>query len=295
MAAMTLHHLSQPPMLITGMSGAGLSTAAKVFEDRDWYVAHNLPPELILQLASLCDAEDSPVRKVAMVTDVRARMFRGNMLQTLEELRARDLAPTILFLDARDDVLIKRFDSVRRTHPLQGADTLSEGIARERSLLSEIKEDADVTLDTSDLSVHDLRRRIEETFGRSVDKRRHVTVQSFGFKHGVPRDSDITVDVRFLPNPYWQPELRAHRGTDAAVARYVLEQHDAEPFVRNFLRMFDSMQQGYRHEGKNFITVSIGCTGGHHRSVAIAEEIGRCLREREDLSVNIVHRDIARD
>lgn len=282
-------------MLITGMSGAGLSTAAKVFEDRDWYVAHNLPPELILQLASLCDAEDSPVSKVAMVTDVRARMFRGNMLQTLEELRARGLAPIILFLDARDDVLIKRFDSVRRTHPLQGEDTLLEGIAREREVLSEIKEDADVTLDTSDLSVHDLRRRIEETFGRSVDKRRHVTVQSFGFKHGVPRDSDITVDVRFLPNPYWQPELRAYRGTDAAVAQYVLEQQDAEPFVRNFLQMFDSMQQGYRHEGKNFVTVSIGCTGGHHRSVAVSEEIGRRLREREDLSVNIVHRDIARD
>lgn len=282
-------------MLITGMSGAGLSTAAKVFEDRDWYVAHNLPPELILRLAALCDAEDSPVNKVAMVTDVRARMFRGNMLQMLEELRARGLAPTILFLDARDDVLIKRFDSVRRTHPLQGEDTLAEGIARERRVLSEIKEDADVTLDTSDLSVHDLRRRIEETFGPRVDKRRHVTVQSFGFKHGVPRDSDITVDVRFLPNPYWQPELRPYRGTDAPVAEYVLGQRDARPFVRNFLEMFDSMQEGYRHEGKNFMTVSIGCTGGHHRSVAIAEEIGKRLGGRPDLNVNVVHRDIARD
>ncbi|MCH6196039.1 RNase adapter RapZ [Corynebacterium mastitidis] len=295
MAAMSLHHLAQPPMLITGMSGAGLSTAAKVFEDRDWYVAHNLPPELILRLAALCDAEDSPVSKVAMVTDVRARMFRGNMLQMLEELRARGLAPTILFLDARDDVLIKRFDSVRRTHPLQGEDTLAEGIARERRVLSEIKEDADVTLDTSDLSVHDLRRRIEETFGPQVDKRRHVTVQSFGFKHGVPRDSDITVDVRFLPNPYWQPELRPYRGTDAPVAEYVLGQRDARPFVRNFLEMFDSMQEGYRHEGKNFMTVSIGCTGGHHRSVAIAEEIGKRLGGRPDLNVNVVHRDIARD
>ncbi|MDK8449860.1 RNase adapter RapZ [Corynebacterium mastitidis] len=295
MAAMSLHHLAQPPMLITGMSGAGLSTAAKVFEDRDWYVAHNLPPELILRLAALCDAEDSPVSKVAMVTDVRARMFRGNMLQMLEELRARGLAPTILFLDARDDVLIKRFDSVRRTHPLQGEDTLAEGIARERRVLSEIKEDADVTLDTSDLSVHDLRRRIEETFGPRVDKRRHVTVQSFGFKHGVPRDSDITVDVRFLPNPYWQPELRPYRGTDAPVAEYVLGQRDARPFVRNFLEMFDSMQEGYRHEGKNFMTVSIGCTGGHHRSVAIAEEIGKRLGGRPDLNVNVVHRDIARD
>ncbi|MCZ9308595.1 RNase adapter RapZ [Corynebacterium uberis] len=277
------------------MSGAGLSTAAKVFEDKDWYVAHNLPPELVLTLAGMCAAPDSPVDRVAMVTDVRARMFRGNLLQTLEELRARHLAPTVLFLDARDDVLIKRFDSVRRTHPLQGGDTLSDGIARERHELAEIKEDAHVTIDTSELSVHDLRRRIEETFGTIVDKRPHVTIQSFGFKHGAPRDSDITVDVRFLPNPYWVPELRQYRGTDAAVSDYVLSQPGSREFIDNFLTMFDSMQPGYRHEGKNFITMSVGCTGGHHRSVAVAQEIGRRLRERGTIGVTVTHRDIARE
>lgn len=288
------HHLATAPLLITGMSGAGLSTAARVFEDKDWYVAHNLPPELMLQLVALCDEQESPVSKVAVVTDVRSRIFRGSMQQTMDELKARGTPPTVLYLDARDDVLIKRFDSVRRTHPLQEGETLSAGIARERTLLSEIKEDAELIIDTSELSVHDLRRRIEQTFGTIVDKRPHLTIQSFGFKHGAPRDSDITVDVRFLPNPFWIPELRPYRGTDKPVFDYVLSQSGAEIFIENFLAMFDSMQAGYRHEGKNFVTVSIGCTGGHHRSVAIAEEIGRRVTLESVIDVNVVHRDINR-
>ena len=189
---------------------------------------------------------------------------------------------------------MKRFDSVRRTHPLQGRDTLSQGIDRERAMLGDIKEDADVSIETSDLSVHDLRRRIEGAFGESVAQQPHVTVQSFGFKHGAPRDSDLTVDVRFLPNPFWVPELREQRGTDAPVSDYVLSRPGAADFIDNFLTMFNSMQAGFRHEGKNFMTVSIGCTGGHHRSVAVAEEIGRRLREESGLDVNVIHRDIAR-
>lgn len=286
--------LTEPPLLITGMSGAGLSTAAKVFEDKGWYVAQNLPPAMILELVHACAEEDSPVTRVAVVADVRARMFRGSLLQTLAELRARGQAPTILFLDARDDVLIKRFDSVRRTHPLQGQDTLGVGIDRERHSLEEVRQDADLIIDTSETSVHDLRRRIERTFGDAVKGRPHVTIQSFGFKHGAPRDSDITVDVRFLPNPFWVPELRDGRGTEGPVADYVLAQPGAERFVRDFLRMFDSMQPGYRHEGKNFMTVSVGCTGGHHRSVAIAEEIGRRIAEAGRADVTVVHRDINR-
>ncbi|MDK6260137.1 MULTISPECIES: RNase adapter RapZ [Corynebacterium] len=289
-----LGHLLAPPLLITGMSGAGLSTAAKVFEDRGWFVAHNLPPQLMLELVEMCRADTSPVEHLAIVTDVRSRMFPGSMMQTLAELKARGVRPTILFLDARKDALMKRFDSVRRTHPLQGRDTLSQGIDRERAMLGDIKEDADVSIETSDLSVHDLRRRIEGAFGESVAQQPHVTVQSFGFKHGAPRDSDLTVDVRFLPNPFWVPELREQRGTDAPVSDYVLSRPGAADFIDNFLTMFNSMQAGFRHEGKNFMTVSIGCTGGHHRSVAVAEEIGRRLREESGLDVNVIHRDIAR-
>lgn len=289
-----LGHLLAPPLLITGMSGAGLSTAAKVFEDRGWFVAHNLPPQLMLELVEMCRADTSPVEHLAIVTDVRSRMFPGSMMQTLAELKARGVRPTILFLDARKDALMKRFDSVRRTHPLQGRDTLSQGIDRERAMLGDIKEDADVSIETSDLSVHDLRRRIEGAFGESVAQKPHVTVQSFGFKHGAPRDSDLTVDVRFLPNPFWVPELREQRGTDAPVSDYVLSRPGAGDFIDNFLTMFNSMQAGFRHEGKNFMTVSIGCTGGHHRSVAVAEEIGRRLREESGLDVNVIHRDIAR-
>lgn len=289
-----LGHLASPPLLITGMSGAGLSTAAKVFEDRGWFVAHNLPPQLILELVEMCRADTSPVDHLAVVTDVRARMFPGSMMQMLAELRARGVAPTILFLDARKDTLMKRFDSVRRIHPLQGGDTLSQGIDREREMLGDIKQDAHISIETSDLSVHDLRRRIEGAFGDAVAQELHVTVQSFGFKHGAPRDSDLTVDVRFLPNPFWVPELRDRRGTDAPVADYVLSQPGAPEFIHNFLTMFDSMSEGFKREGKNFVTVSIGCTGGHHRSVAVAEELGRRLRAAPHLGVNVIHRDIAR-
>lgn len=283
---------STPPVLITGMSGAGLSSAAKVFEDKGWYVAHNLPPALILDLLEMCSEPDSPVDRVAVVTDVRSRMFRGSLQQTLAELHERGMAPTIVFMEARDEVLISRFDNVRRTHPLQGEDTLQHGIIRERRAMLPIKEEADVVLHTSDLSVHDLRRAIESSFDSVGNPRQHVTVQSFGFKHGAPKDADITLDVRFLPNPFWVPELRPYRGIDAPVSEYVLSREGAQPFVNSFVEMFSSMLSGYRHEGKNFITVSIGCTGGHHRSVAVSEELGRRLREIEELDVNVIHRDL---
>lgn len=288
-------HLDAPPLLITGLSGAGLSTAARVFEDRDWYVAQNLPADLIVDFFSLCADAHSPVTKAAVVTDVRSRVFGGNLASTVEILRDKELTPDVLFLDAQTEILISRFDSVRRTHPLQGQDSLSVGIERERELLAPIKEAADVVIDTSELSVHDLRRRIEESFGERVLAKPHVTIQSFGFKHGSPRDSDITVDVRFLPNPYWKQELRPFRGTDRPVSDYVLGQPEASEFIDNFIAMFDSMQAGYRHEGKNFVTVSIGCTGGHHRSVAVVEEIARRIRQRGDLDVSVNHRDISRN
>ena len=284
---------STPPVLITGMSGGGLSSAAKVLEDKGFFVAQNLPPTLIAPFLEQSLAQDPPVEKVAFLTDVRTRAFGGSLADVLKDLGERDMSPTVLFMDARDDVLIRRFDSVRRTHPLQGDDTLQVGIDREREITNPIKEMADIIIDTSNLSVHDLRRAIEASFGTMAHNRQHVTIESFGFKNGAPRDADLMVDVRFLPNPFWVPELRGFRGTDEPVSDYVLSQEGAGEFLDRFLSMFESMLAGYRHEGKNFITVAVGCTGGHHRSVAVSEELGRRLSELGDLDVNVMHRDIA--
>ncbi|MCO6393659.1 MULTISPECIES: RNase adapter RapZ [Corynebacterium] len=286
---------SRRPVIITGLSGGGLSTAAKVFEDKGYFVSQNLPPQLILDLVEMSTADDSPVDHLAVVTDVRARMFNGSLMETIEAIEAKGLSPFILFLDARDEVLIRRFDSVRRTHPLQGNDTLKEGIERERKEIAPVRERADLIIDTTHLSVHDLRRSIEASVGDLSAPKQHVTVESFGFKHGTPRDADLVLDVRFLPNPFWIPELREFRGIDAPVADYVLSQPGAKAFVDNFLTMLKDMLKGYRHEGKDFITVGIGCTGGHHRSVAISEEIVRRLRESDDVDVNVLHRDLERN
>ena len=287
-------HFETPPILITGMSGGGLSSAAKVFEDKGYYVAHNIPPRAIVDLLKLCNQEETPVGKVAAVTDVRSRMFPGSLLEIMDELTELNMKPIVLFLDARDDVLIRRFDSVRRTHPLQEGDTLKVGIQRERQAVAEVRSHADIIIDTTNLSIHDLRRAIEAAFGEMQNAKQHVTVESFGFKNGSPRDADLVVDVRFLPNPYWVPELRGYRGTDEPVAHYVLSQPAAQEFVDNFLQMFSTMLDGYRHEGKNFITLGVGCTGGHHRSVAVAEAIAARLRDNDTLDVSTLHRDIAR-
>ncbi|BAU95935.1 glmZ(sRNA)-inactivating NTPase [Corynebacterium suranareeae] len=282
------------PVIITGMSGAGLSTAARVLEDLGWYVVTNLPPQFMIEFIDLCARENSPADKVAVVCDVRSREFRGSLPQVVTDLRALQLDPTVLFLEARDEVLIKRFDNVRRTHPLQGSQTLQVGIERERTVLSSVKEDASVVIDTSDLSVHDLRRAIESSFRTIATRTQHVTIESFGFKHGSPRDADFVVDVRFLPNPFWVPELRPFRGVDKPVSDYVLSQKGAEEFLKNFVDMLQDMLPGYRHEGKNFITIGVGCTGGHHRSVAVSEELAKRLGEQTKLDVSIVHRDINR-
>ncbi|MDY6050252.1 MAG: RNase adapter RapZ [Corynebacterium sp.] len=282
------------PVLVTGMSGAGLNSAARVLEDMGFYVAENLPPQIILDLIALTFDEASPVRKVGVVSDVRSREFKGNLAQTIDELTARGHRPIILFMEARDDVLIRRFDSVRRTHPLQGSGTLKTGIAREREIISEVKDMADIVIDTSELSIHDLRRAMEARLSTIAQMRRHITIQSFGFKHGSPPDADIVVDARFLPNPFWVPELRPFRGVDPPVADYVLSQPGAKEFVDTFVRMIEVMTPGYEHEGKNFLTIGVGCTGGQHRSVAVAEEIGRRLQEETDVDITVTHRDISR-
>ena len=232
---------STPPVLITGMSGGGLSSAAKVLEDKGFFVVQNLPRELIASFLEAGLEQNPPVEKIAFLTDVRSRVFGGSLRTVIKDLTERGMRPTILFMDARDDVLIRRFDSVRRTHPLQGEDTLQAGIDRERELTTPIKELADIVIDASDMSVHDLRRAIEASFGTMAHNRQHVTIESFGFKHGAPRDADLMVDVRFLPNPFWIPELRGYRGTDAPVSDYVLSQEGAGEFLDRFVDMFRSM------------------------------------------------------
>ena len=283
------------PVIITGLSGGGLSSAAKVFEDKGYFVSQNLPPQLILDLMDLAARKDSPVDKLAVVTDVRARIFKGSLMEMISVARERGFNPFVLYLEARDDVLIKRFDSVRRTHPLQGDNPLSVGIERERAELARVRDTADdVIIDSSNLSVHDLRRAIEASIGDFASAKQHVTVQSFGFKHGSPRDTDLVFDVRFLPNPYWIEGLRHFRGVDKPVSDYVLSQPGASDYVDSVVNLLSSMMDGYKHEGKDFVTVGIGCTGGHHRSVAVAEEVGRRLAQHGGLDVSVMHRDLQR-
>lgn len=282
------------PVIITGLSGGGLSSAAKVFEDKGYFVSQNLPPQLILELMDLAARKDSPVDKLAVVTDVRARIFKGSLMEMISVARERGFNPFVLYLEARDDVLIKRFDSVRRTHPLQDDNPLSVGIERERAELARVRDTADVIIDSSNLSIHDLRRAIEASIGDLASAKQHVTVQSFGFKHGSPRDADLVFDVRFLPNPYWIEELRHFRGVDKPVSDYVLSQPGASEYVDSVVNLLSSMMAGYKHEGKDFVTVGIGCTGGHHRSVAVAEEVGRRLSQHGGLDVSVMHRDLQR-
>ncbi|MBC6764210.1 MULTISPECIES: RNase adapter RapZ [Corynebacterium] len=282
-------------VLITGMSGSGRNTAASVLEEMGWYVADNLPPELIMRMVELSFEADSPVERLAIVTDVRSRAFAGSLGEVLDGLRNEGRQPYVIFFDANDDTLIARYDSVRRTHPLQENGTLSQGIAAERQMLLPIKGMSDLVVDTSDMSVHDLRRELEHQLSDTASKIQQITIESFGFKHGAPRDADMLFDVRFLPNPYWVPELRAGRGTNKAVAEYVLSQPESQGFLDNVTNLIELVLPGYRREGKGFMTIAVGCTGGHHRSVAMSEALAKKLEGVSGINVNVVHRDIDRN
>ena len=282
-------------VLITGMSGSGRNTAASVLEEMGWYVADNLPPELIMRMVELSFEADSPVERLAIVTDVRSRAFAGSLGEVLDGLRNEGRQPYVIFFDANDDTLIARYDSVRRTHPLQENGTLSQGIAAERQMLLPIKGMSDLVVDTSDMSVHDLRRELEHQLSDTASKIQQITIESFGFKHGAPRDADMLFDVRFLPNPYWVPQLRAGRGINKAVADYVLSQPESQGFLDNVTNLIDLVLPGYRREGKGFMTIAVGCTGGHHRSVAMSEALAKKLEGVSGINVNVVHRDIDRN
>ncbi|OZC46275.1 RNase adaptor protein RapZ [Rhodococcus sp. RS1C4] len=284
--------------LVTGLSGAGLRTAAKVLEDLGWYVADNLPPELISKMIDVALASEPPLERLALVMDVRSRLFTGDLGWVVRELNSRGIRNRVLFLEAADAVLIQRFESNRRSHPLQndGQDgTLSEGIHAERARLAEVKSVADVVVDTTSLSVHQLRRRVEASFGGTDIAVIGVTVQSFGFKYGLPIDSDLVCDVRFLPNPHWVPELREHTGKEPAVRDYVLGQDGAQDYLQTFRHLLHLTVDGYRREGKSYMTVAVGCTGGKHRSVAMTEALADMLAREKDLSVRVLHRDAGRE
>ncbi|MFF4875669.1 RNase adapter RapZ [Micromonospora sp. NPDC000668] len=281
-------------VVVTGLSGGGRSTVARALENVGYYVVDNLPQALMLDMAELAFKAGGAARRTAMVLDVRSRAFSTDLVGAIRELKERGFSPRVVFVDADDEVLIRRFESVRRSHPLQGDGRLADGIAVERGLLEEARDQADVIIDTSHLNVNQLRRRIEELFGGEDARRLRVTVLSFGFKYGLPPDADFVLDARFLPNPYWVPELREHTGREEAVSAYVLGQEGADAFVASYADLVNATTAGFEREGKRYLTVAVGCTGGKHRSVAIAEELAGRLRQ-SGLAANAQHRDLGRE
>ncbi len=280
-------------VIVSGLSGAGRSTAAKCLEDIGYFVVDNLPPELIATMVEL-GGRASGMTLLAVVVDVRSRAFSTDLHEVIVDLDRRGYRPRVLFLEAADDVLVRRFENVRRAHPLQGGGRLVDGIAAERELLHRLQGDADVVVDTSQLSVHDLRREIERVFGGDTPPALRATVLSFGYKYGLPLDADLVADVRFLPNPHWIPELRDHSGQEPVVRDYVLSQAGAVDFLDVYTALLRLVGAGYQREGKRYLTLAVGCTGGKHRSVAMAEELAKRLAG-DGVQTTVVHRDLGRE
>ncbi len=284
-------------VVITGMSGAGRSTVAHAMEDHGWYVIDNLPPSLLIPLFDLTQSSDD---SIAVVIDVRGRQFFDDLNKTLAELAERGISRKIIFVDASDDVLVRRFESSRRPHPLQGSDRILDGIEKERERLRELRSGADLVVDSSQLNVHQLERKIAELFSVDPSASLKVNVLSFGYKFGLPVDADLVMDCRFIPNPHWDPELRAMNGLDKQVSEAVLSAESVSEFLERYLALFNSLAQGYLREGKKYITLAIGCTGGKHRSVAVAEELARringsAIDAEHSVSAHAIHRDLGRE
>ncbi len=280
-------------VIITGFSGAGKSQAMACFEDAGYFCVDNLPPEMIGQLADLFGHEGSKVEHAAVVCDPRGGEYFEPMLEVLEELETRGVKHRLLFLEASEPVLIDRYKETRRRHPLAGGGQVSAGIRGERALLAPIRELADVTIDTSDLSAARLRKVVaDKMLARAGVGKLAVTFLSYGFKHGTPRDADLNFDVRFLPNPHYESELRPLTGQDVAVREYVENSDGLSDFYDRLFPLLDYLLPQYEHEGKAHLTIGIGCTGGRHRSVVIGEHIARVYRERGEYLVDVVHRDI---
>ena len=277
-------------VIITGMSGAGRSTAAKSLEDLGWFVVDNLPPALLPTMLDLADR--ASLAGIAAIVDVRSRAFSTDLKSAISSLGARGVSPQVLFLEASDSALVRRFENVRRPHPMQGSGTILDGIAAERLVLREVRGDSDIVLDTSGLNVHQLRARMHGYFGGDSVTELRLNIISFGYKYGLPVDADLVADCRFLPNPHWVTELRAMSGLDAPVRDYVLGQPSAKAFVDAYLSVLDVSLPGFEREGKRYVTLAVGCTGGKHRSVAIAQELAARLSGRD---VAVSHRDLGRE
>jgi len=276
-------------LVITGMSGAGRRTAGHTLEDLGWFLVDNLPPSMLPDLIDIC--RDRGFERVAVVLDVRSRSEFDQLPEAFEAAGAAGVVPEVLFLEASDEAIVRRQESVRRPLPLQGTGPMLDGVSRERRMLADLRASADVVIDTTATNVHQLSARVTKAFAPDDDGRLRVTVMSFGFKHGAPIDADLVFDVRFLPNPHWVPTLRPQTGLSQPVSAYVLGQPETEPFLEHLAGVVELMGPGYLREGKRHLTIAIGCTGGKHRSTAIAEELGRRL-STAGLSVGVVHRDL---
>ena len=284
----------QELLIVTGMSGAGRSTVGNALEDLGWYVVDNLPPQMLKPLTELAEHAGGSLPKIAAVVDVRGGKLFADAQEAVQALRS-NANVRVLFLDATDSALVRRFESVRRPHPLQGDGTLLDGIAEERTRMQELRESSDIVIDTSELNIHQLATAIQEKFSEHDTAGVQVTVMSFGFKYGLPTDADLVADARFLPNPFWIPELRPHTGLDDVVRDYVFSREGATEFVKAYAAALTPVLAGFQRENKRHATIAIGCTGGKHRSVALAEELATQLRELPGVVVNTKHRDLGRE
>jgi UPF0042 nucleotide-binding protein len=284
----------QEMLIVTGMSGAGRSTVADALEDLGWYVVDNLPPQMLRPLVDLAERAGTSLPRIAAVVDIRGGGFFSELREILLALRTHANV-RVMFLDANDAVLVRRFESVRRPHPLQGDGTLLDGITAERVRLAEVRESSDILVDTSELNIHQLANLVTDTFAEAGRAGLRVTVQSFGFKYGLPADADLVADARFLPNPFWDERLRHLTGEDGAVSEYVLEQDGARDFLDAYVEALEPVLSGYQRENKRHATIAIGCTGGKHRSVALARELAARLRSLPGLAVSVKHRDLGRE
>lgn len=277
-------------VLITGMSGAGRSTAAHVLEDHQWYVVDNLPASMLFPLVNELRSERD---KVAVVIDVRSKEFSTELSTGITALRTNGDNVRVLFLDSHDEVLVRRYESTRRPHPLQGEDRIVDGISRERELLRNLRAEAEIVIDSSSLNVHQLAHKVDQTFTSENDRGVRVALLSFGYKYGIPYDADFTLDCRFIPNPHWVPELQPMSGKEKPVSDAVLSLTATEEFIGNFMELFHKVTPGFLNEGKRYITVAFGCTGGRHRSVAVAAEVALRLK-KIGIDVHLQHRDVDR-
>jgi UPF0042 nucleotide-binding protein len=280
--------------IITGLSGAGRSQVAKYLEDLGYFVIDNLPPALIERMASLVSRPGNKVKEVALVVDVRGGEFFNELEKALQDLQDRSIEYRIVFLEASDWVLVRRFETTRRPHPLSPSGSVAEGIATERLVMDQLRGQADIILDTTDLNVHELKEKVRTLFGHGGDVPLAVTVTSFGHRFGLPIDADIVFDVRFLPNPHWVDELRPLNGTNRKVRGYVLNADGTGEFLRHVRELLGFLLPRFVKEGRHYVGIAVGCTGGKHRSVVIAEEIARFVAER-GFAAGVVHRDIERE